>query len=197
MRFIWTVAGDDPSYDNCKAHGINGLYAPLFDGLTSRAYLQVFKEQGFVNGVYLGHNWFPTLTASQLAAKVVAEFKRIALPDTRLMLNLEEHDPAKIALVVSAVRAALPKVNLSWSPEGMQGGWMAPEFVAQILKAKCRVVPQAFLGGMARVESDQVLRDLTKRGFPESSVSIFYDAAALGVNWDGFAFTEGRLPWIV
>ena len=71
---------------------------------------------------------------------------------------------------------------------------MDPVFVSRILAARVRVVPQAFHGNMARVESDQVLRDLTRRGFPESSVSIFYDAAALGHNWDGFAFTEGRLP---
>jgi hypothetical protein len=197
VRFIWTVAGDDPGYDNCRAHGINGLYAPLFDTLTTKAYLSTFKAEGFANGLYLGHNWFPALSGSALVAKVVAEYKRIALPDTRLMLNLEEHDPAKIALVVSAVRAALPKVNLSWSPEGMQGGWMSPEFVAQILAARCRVVPQAFLGNMTRIESDQVLRDLTRRGFPEHIISIFYDAAALGHNWDGFAFTEGRLPWLL
>jgi hypothetical protein len=47
---------------------------------------------------------------------------------------------------------------------------------------------------MERRESDMVLRDLTKRGFPESSVSMFYDAAQLGVGWDGYAFTQGRLP---
>ena len=197
MRFTWTVAGDDPGYDNCKAHGINGLYAPLFDSLTTRAYLQGFKDKGFANGLYLGHNWFPGLDATALAKKVVAEYKRIALPDTRLMLNLENHDPAFVLAVVQKVRAALPKVNLSWSPEGMQGGWMAPEFVAGILACRVRVVPQAFLGGMQRVESDQVLRDLTRRGFPESVISIFYDAAALGQNWDGFAFTEGRLPWLL
>jgi hypothetical protein len=41
---------------------------------------------------------------------------------------------------------------------------------------------------------DQVLRNLTRRGFPETSVSLFYDAAALPRDWDGFAFTAGRLP---
>jgi len=194
MRFTWTVAGDDPGYDKCRGHGITGLYAPMFDVLTNRAYLQTFKNEGFSNGLYLGHNWFPALTAAQLAAKVVAEYKRIALPDTRLMLNLEQHDPAYIAECVERVRAALPKVNLSWSPEGMQGGWMDPVFVQRILACRVRVVPQAFHGNMTRVESDQVVRDLVRRGFPIDIISVFYDAAALGHNWDGFAFTEGRLP---
>ena len=74
---------------------------------------------------------------------------------------------------------------------------MSPAFVARILAAKVRVVPQAFIDpGMQRVESDYVLRDVAIRGIPMSSISCFYDAKNLGYGWDGFAFTMGRLPWI-
>lgn len=206
MRFVWTVAGDDPDYDNCKAHGITGLFAPLWDSLTTYLYLLEFQGRGFKAGLYLGHNWFPQLTAIQLADKTVAEYKRLtksqgegapALKDVRLMLNLEQHDPVFILACIKRVRAGLPNVGLSWSPEGMQGGWMSDEFVAGVLGARVRVVPQSFTGPMARRESDATLRNLLDRGFPASSVSIFYDAAQLGVDWDGYAFTEGRLPRIV
>jgi hypothetical protein len=71
---------------------------------------------------------------------------------------------------------------------------MSPSFVQRVVGARVRVVPQCFIGNMERRESDMVLRDLTKRGFPESSVSMFYDAAQLGVGWNGYAFTQGRLP---
>lgn len=74
---------------------------------------------------------------------------------------------------------------------------MSDDFVRTILDLKVRVVPQSFVSNMNRRESDQVLRDLTRRGFPESSVSLFYDAANLGSDWDGFAFTMGRLPYIL
>lgn len=206
MRFIWTVAGDDPDYGNCKAHGINGLFAPLFDSLTSYMYLTEFQARGFTAGLYLGHHWFPNLTALQLANKTADEYLRLtksqgegapALKDVRLMLNLEEHDPVFVLAVITQVRKRLPKVGVSWSPEGMQGGWMSDAFVQGVLAQRVRVVPQAFIGNMARVESDQTLRDLLDRGFPASSISIFYDASQLGVNWDGYAFTEGRLPRII
>ena len=71
---------------------------------------------------------------------------------------------------------------------------MDPAFVSRVLACRVRVVPQAFIGNMARVESDATLRDVIRRGFPENVVSVFYDAKQLGVNWDGFAFTMGRLP---
>jgi len=206
MRFVWTVAGDDPDYGNCKRHGVNGLFAPMFDVLTTKMYLRTFKAEGFpIVGLYVGHNWFPALGAIQLADKVVAEYKRLtfssgegdpALGDVRLMMNLEQHDPVFISACLTRIRQLLPKLGLSWSPEGMQGGWMSPSFVSQITALKVRVVPQAFIGSMARVESDITLRDLLDRGFTAGQVSIFYDAAQLGVNWDGYAFTEGRLPKI-
>ena len=207
MRFVWTVAGDDPDYGNCKKHGVNGLFAPMFDTLTTKMYLRTFRAQGFpIVGLYVGHNWFPALSAEQLAAKVVAEYKRLvfasgegdpALRDIRLMMNLEQHDPVFILKCLTAIRKALPNVGLSWSPEGMQGGWMDDGFVLGITALRVRVVPQAFIGNMSRVESDQTLRNLLNRGFTKDQVSIFYDAAQLGVNWDGYAFTEGRLPRII
>ena len=198
MRFIWTVAGDDPDYDNCRAHDINGLFAPMFDVLTTKGYLQEFKAEGFKAwGLYVGHNWFPALGPAALAAKVVKEYNRIAIPGTRLMMNLEQHDPGFIAFCLQEIRRTLPNVGLSWSPEGMQGGWMGDAFVARITSLKVRVVPQAFTGPMVRRESDQILRDLLDRGFVPGQISIFYDAAQLGADWDGYAFTEGRLPRII
>jgi hypothetical protein len=212
MRFVWTVAGDDPDIGNCKAHGVDGYFAPLFDSLTTSAYLRMLRDQGGgAYGLYLGHNWFPGDSPEQLAQRVNSEYVALGVLGTRVMFNLEEHDSEKIARVLEEWRRLQPKVNTSWSPEGMQGGWMGPVvtaptagallppsyFVQRILACRVRVVPQAFVGNMARRESDVVLRDLTRRGFPESIVSIFYDAAQLGADWDGYAFTEGRLPRII
>lgn len=202
MRFTWTVAGDDPDWTTLQEHGITGLFAPLFDSLTSRAYLKDFQARGYVAGLYLAHNQFPTLDPKALAQKVVTEYNRLtgpvgnqpALKGVRLMLNIEQHDPDFVIRALREVRRLLPTVGLSWSPEGMQGGWMSPEFVAEVVSLRVRVVPQAYTGPMLRVESDQTLRDLLDAGFPSSSISIFYDAAQLGEYWDGYAFTAGRLP---
>jgi hypothetical protein len=195
VRFIWTDAGDDPTWENGDKAGINGYFCPLFDPITP-AVLDEAIARGHAHGAYLGHNWYPNLTAVQLAAKVSAEFKRLVVrrPKLRVMLNLEEHDPPFVLAVLRAWRALHPYVSTSWSCEGMQGGWMDPAFVAGVLGCRVRVVPQCFSGNMTRFESDAVLRDLMRRGFPENIVSPFYDAAALGLSWDGFAFTAGRLP---
>lgn len=209
MRVVWTVAGDDPDIGNCKAHGITGALAPMFDTLTTKTYVQGLKSDLGLSGLYLGHGWLPGSSPQAIADAVNGEFKRVgADPALRVMFNMEEHDPNFIASTLEAWRRLRPTVNTTWSPEGMQGGWMGPKlrtgevpapggFIARVLACRVRVVPQAFVGNMARRESDIVLRDLTQRGIPESSVSIFYDAAQLGVDWDGFAFTEGRLPRII
>jgi hypothetical protein len=194
MRFLWVDAGNDPDFTKGTRHGINGYFMPMFDARTTRATLQAVKARGCVAGIYFGHGWYGALTPDQLVAKVTAEYKRVQVPDLRVMFNLEQHDPDYIAAVLEKWRAGHKYVGTAWSPEGMQGGWMSPSFVQRVVGARVRVVPQCFIGNMERRESDMVLRDLTKRGFPESSVSMFYDAAQLGAGWDGYAFTQGRLP---
>lgn len=203
MRFVWTVAGDDPDFDQGDKYGINGYFYPMGDSLTTPERLRDTAKYGGgrIIGTYMGHGWYPGFSPAQLAAVADSEWKRLTLNNTinkglRVMFNLEQHDPDFIAETLEAWRALRPTVGTSWSPEGMQGGWMSPEFVARVVAARTRVVPQAFLGNMTRRESDQVLRDVLNRGFPASIVSIFYDAAQLGADWDGYAFTMGRLPWI-
>jgi hypothetical protein len=78
--------------------------------------------------------------------------------------------------------------------ESFQGGWMYPAFVQRILACRVRVVPQYYKGDMSPVAEDVGLKDMLVAGFPFTSVTGFYDAAALPANWSGFAFTQGRLP---
>ena len=195
MRFAWTDAGDDPSWHVGDKHGIDGYFMPMFDPLTSRAFLRSeIQGRGHVAGIYLGHGWMPGKTALEVARAVSAEYRRCQVTGLRVMFNLEEHDPEKIASTLEEWRELHPFVPTSWSPEGMQGGWMNPEFVARVLACRVRVVPQAFTGSMSRRESDIVKADIVRRGFPENAVSVFYDAAQLGMGWDGYAFSMGRLP---
>ena len=196
MRFVWTDAGDDPSWSVGDRHGIDGYFAPLWDQLTPEVLAEAGRQRR-VQGVYFGHNWRPDSSCVEIVREVNQEYRRLAIPGLRVMFNWEQHepgDPEDIAAGLEEWRTLQPRVATSWSPEGMQGGWMSAEFVARVLACRVRVVPQCFVGNMARRESDIVLRNLTRRGFPESSVSMFYDAAQLGAGWDGYAFTMGRLP---
>lgn len=194
MRFVWVDAGNDPDFNKGARHGITGYFMPMFDGRTTLAAMQSIKAHGKVAGIYFGAGWFGNITPEQLVTKVSAEYSRVKVPDLRVMFNLEQHDPEYIARTLELWRLGHKNVGTSWSPEGMQGGWMSPLFVNRVVATRTRVVPQCFVGNMARRESDVVLRDLLKRGFPESSVTCFYDAAQLGSDWDGYAFTQGRLP---
>lgn len=193
MKYVWTVAGDDPDYAHGARYGINGYFWPMFDNLTTRENLQETRSRGYAVGIYLGHDWLQG-SGAVVAAKVNEEYKRVAIPRLKVMFNLEEKEPDWIVDVLEEWRKLKPSVSTSWSMEGMQGGWMTSSFVRQVLACKVRVVPQCFTGDMRRRESDVVKADLVRRGFPEHIVSCFYDAQQLGLDWDGFAFTLGRLP---
>jgi len=205
VRYVWTDAGDDPDVTHGDTFGINGYFMPMFDSVTTKAYLRdEIAAKGHAVGIYIGHGWpqYVGKTPAQIAAVVSAEYARLFVPGLKVQFNLEEHDPEFVASVLEEWRKLRPVTNTSWTMEGMQGGWMGPvttfvdpsHFVQRILECRVRLCPQCFIGNMARRESDVVLRDLTRRGFPEHIISPFYDAANLGVGWDGFAFTFGRLP---
>ena len=71
---------------------------------------------------------------------------------------------------------------------------MSPAFVSEVVALRVRVVPQYYKGDMAEVAQDVALKDMLAAGFPYQLVTGFYDAAALPLfNWEGFAFTMGRL----
>ena len=197
MHYVWTVVGDDPDLNQGDRHGIDGYFMPMFDALTTKAFLRdEVRARGHAAGIYLGHNWLPGKTPAEIAATVSAEYARVQVPGLKVQFNMEEKDPERIAETLEEWRKRRPTVGTSWTMEGMQGGWMSPEFVQRVLDCRVRVVPQTFTGDMRRQESDVVVRDLLRRGFPENIISPFYDAKQLGLNWDGFAFTMGRLPYL-
>jgi len=149
-------------------------------------------------------NWpqFIGKTPKQIAAIVNAEYTRLFIPGLKVQFDMEEHDlrpevddPNKIASTLEEWRLFRPWTGTSWTMEANQGGWMSPNFVKRILTCRVRLVPQCYNGAMTEVwDTLTYARDLTERGFPDSSISPFYDAAKLPVGWDGFAFTMGRLP---
>lgn len=205
MKYIWTDAGDDPSWGDGDRHGIDGYFFPMEDAVTTTELVSEAEGRGHAYGLYQGHNWHPGFTPGQLAQVCLDEYRRITKSSTvlkklRLQVNIEQADPLYIGDVFELLRVKLPTVGLSWSLMGMQGGWMSPSFVARIIVAKVRVVPEAFWGADGRMEgiydTRALVRNLTERGFPDSLVSPMIDAkyASIIRGWDGYAFTMGRLP---
>jgi len=177
---------------------MTALYLPLSDPPHDVARrLDDIRTHGYAPGVYMAWNWdmFAGLTGREVAELV---HSRVALVSptmkVRVQFDIEVHDPVLISETLERWRALRPAQDTSWTLESMQGGWMTPEFVKKIVALRVRVVPQYYHGNMDRVAEDVALKDLLARGFPYALVTGFYDARALPANWDGWAFTMGRLP---
>jgi hypothetical protein len=211
--FEWVDAGNDPDFNRGDANGITGYFMALGDVRTTKAALAGIAGRSRVNGVYVGAGWWNNLSAKAYAAKANELLNPIRNASTRVMFNLEEHDPVRILAILTEFRRLNPKTALSWALEGMQGGWMDTAFVAGVVNLKVRVVPELFVGSMAPIdkrESDPtlfytalkaslrselaVVKNLTDRGFPAESVSPFYDGAWIPGGASGYVFTGGRLP---
>lgn len=203
MKAVWVDAGNDPHWERIQAHGINRLYFPVSDPVADvRRRLLDVKARGLIGGLYSAWNWYNTdgkgyAEATHAAVKAIAPDATPTWP--KIQLDDEEHDPDRILALLRRWRQLRPKTDTSWTLEVFQGGWMSPQFCAEIVQLKIRVVPQCYwpheTTTLQPVDTLVAARDLTSRGIPDSLITPFYDAAHLPVAWDGFAFTMGRLPW--
>ena len=204
MRWIWIDAGNDAAWHTLAEHGIAGEFYCGEDPVADVARrLEASRAHGHVGGIYVAWNWanipqdgggFAEWTHEYVQeVEALLPVKSGSYP--KVQLNHEGHDPDVILDMLHRWRQLRPTKDTSWSPEGMQGGWMSGLFAAEVKNLKIRVVPQCYNGAMTQVwDSLAVARDLTKRGFPDALVSPFYDAAHLPEYWSGWAFTQGRLP---
>lgn len=198
MKAVWIDAGQDPHWETITKHAITRLYFPVSDptaDVTRR--LADVKARGLVGGLYSAWNWYPG-SGAQYADEMHKRVKEIAPNATptwpKVQLDDETHDPDRILQLLRRWRHHRPNTDTSWTLEVFQGGWMPAAFVQEVVSLKVRVVPQCYLGDMQPVCTLAGARDLTARGFPDSLITPFYDAAKLPIAWDGFAFTAGRLP---
>ena len=224
MRFVWVDAANDaawnPILDSFSMTG--AFFAGTDPAPDLRRRLTDCKDRGRQGGIYTAWNWWPDSDGdtpehgrryAERTVEIVRNARRglagasNAFP--KVQLDNEEHSPETILAMLRRFRELMPSQDCSWTFESMQGGWMSPAFVGEVISLRVRLVPQAYTGRMADlgqpaetqltefrdslIAQDIVLRDLTKRGFPESIISLFYDAAFLPPYWDGFAFTQGRL----
>jgi hypothetical protein len=207
VRACWVDSGNDPAWQQLAKHGMTALFYPLSDPPADvRRRLEEAKARGYAGGVYAAWNW-PGMDEKDGAAfaqwvhaglkNLVTEGLVVTPSRPKVQLNNERHEPEVILAMLRRWRALRPNTNTSWTFEGGQGGWMTPAFVAEVISLKVRLVPQLYNGPMTEVwDSLAYARDLTKRGFPDALISSFYDAGRLPepVGWDGWAFTQGRLP---
>lgn len=199
MKAVWIDAGNDPDYTKLQRYGIRWLYFPLSDPPADvRRRLEAAKGLGYTVGVYSAWNWYGEPGGAEYARFTHDALRAVAPNATnsspKVMLDDERHEPETIAELLAEWRRLRRYTDTAWTLESMQGGWMPPAFVADVIAAHVRIVPQCYQGDMQPVDTLTAARDLTKRGFPDALISPFYDAKELPIGWDGFAFTMGRLP---
>lgn len=199
MRAVWLDSGNDPNWSLLKKHSVNWVFVGLDEPPAEVVRrLNEIKVVGLVGGVFAAWNWYPGKDGAQFAEVVHNQIKALfpnATPDwPRVQLNDETHDPARIEQMLRRWRVLRPTTATSWTLEGHQGGWFTKSLVKAITEAKTRVVPQCYTGPMIPTDALAAVRDITKRGVPDSLVTPFYDGAALQPYSEGFIFTQGRLP---
>lgn len=200
MRFLWVDENNDADYIRGAREGFTGYFFSLQDPRVTKTYLEAQKWLTAHIGVYAAWNWpeFDPLTPEQQGDLLAQKVKAISwLPTTgpKVQWNDERHEIDKCIRVLERFRQHQPKRDLSWTLEGHKGGLFTPAHVQRLLALKVRIVPQLYNGPMTQVwDSLAIARDLTKRGIPDALISPFYDAKSLPYWWDGFAFTQGRLP---
>jgi hypothetical protein len=199
MRGVWVDAGNDPNWEKIERAGIRWLYFPLSDPAPDvRRRLLDVKARGYVGGVYAASNWYGEPSGPGFARTVSAHLRDVA-PDAtnawpKVMLDDERHEPGVILDMLRTWRSLRRYTDTAWTFESKQAGWMAPDFVMGVVAAKVRLVPQCYRGDMVPVDTLAEARSLVRAGFPDALVSPFYDGAQLPLDWEGFAFTMGRLP---
>lgn len=195
MRALWIDSGNDPEWEKVTAYKITSLFFDLLDPRVTPAYLAQWVARQKTVGVYAVSSW-PSLSGGgqEFAEKVSARLSPISPNIPKVQLDVEQHDAQFVIDAITRWRELRPIQATSWTMEPFQVGWMTQELIDLVIRERIRVVPQYYLGNMAPVAADRAALEFVKRGVPASQVSGFYDAAALPIAWDGWAFTQGRLP---
>lgn len=198
MRYLWVDYPDNPWWEAINANGIDGLFFDPRQPRVTKSYLEQIAARGKAVGIYLGHAWgeFGSTPESFVAkAKQWVAPLRKSNSFPKVQWDLEQHDPHFILRVLQLWRKEFPWQDTSWTLESMQGGWMDTEaFVKPMMACRVRVVPQYFGGAMEPFAADVSFNDLLVRGFDPKIISGCYDAKHLPLWWNGYAFSQGRLP---
>ena len=203
MKALWIDEGNDPDYAKAAAYGMTALFFSIRDPRVTQAYLIGVRSKGYTTGVYVAWNWaeYESDTGFEFAQKVSDRLGEI-VPITsaqnfpKVQLNVELQDPLWIQNMATGWRKLRKYRDTSWNMAPFQGGWMSPNMVKEVTRCRIRVVPQLYLGNMTPAPEQAVIDNVVNAGFPRALVTPMYDAAtrAVGQAWDGFAFTQGRLP---
>ena len=205
MRSCFIDHNQEANYDLLKRHGITEILYPTRDSPVNSNLCQKAKDKGFNVGLMVAWNWLGGHpTGARFAEFCDNELKRIAWPgNPKLVADIEKgaglDDLRYVDYVVDFCRRwreLRPKRATDWTLESMQGGLFngRGQAVNAIIAANVGIIPQYYTGDERPMAQDVAFRDLTAYGFPSHRIRGFYLAKDLPINWDGYAWTQGKLP---
>lgn len=201
MRAVWVDEGNDANWDLLRKHGITWVFYSLNEpDAALRKRLLETRARGLIAGVYAAWGWAGYVGSGAFFAEAVDKRLKQVCPDAtatwpRVQLNDETHDAFRIEQLLRRWRRLRPRTATSWTLEGHQGGWFTPSLVQAITETGIRVVPQCYTGPMIPTDALAAVRDITKRGVPDSLVTPMYDGKVVNTPYaEGWFFTMGRMP---
>lgn len=205
MKACWIDHGQDADITKLKRHGIDEILVPTQSSpIANAGSLERLKNAGFKVGLFVAWSWRPGVTGAQFAEFVDRELKRVGwLGNPKVQVDIEKgaglHDANYVDYVVAFMRRwrqLRPTRETDFTLEAMQGGLFngRGDAIEAIIEANVRIIPQFYTGDMQPMAQDVALKDLLLYGFPIDRIKGYYDGARLPLNWDGVAWTQGRLP---
>lgn len=208
-RSVWIDAGNVPDPAKLSRYGITRPYFSIADPQVTRPFLDRWRG-AFPDGVgvYVAASWYgdtPEELADRMdawlnanAAGTGASFPRVQFNAESLFRSVQAAGglPQFLTRLLGYWRTKRAQRETSIALDGFQGGlWNNRSGdVAAVNSARVTLVPEAYTGAPAPMAADEVRRDLELYGFTLSSLSIFRLGEDLPIRWDGFVFTQGRLP---
>jgi hypothetical protein len=215
MNACWIDEHQSADYAKLAHYGIDTPSFSIRESLVAPMLAEAHRRTG-KGSVYFAWNWYPGLSGSTLADVVshelegiIGDLSALGVPTTPefpgVCANLEDdaklQGSAWVAYVVafcSRWRQHRQKRATDWAFAAHKAGLFAGNAaaVAAIAAARVGVVTELYAGADWREQDGLTLAlDLVKVGFPASLIHGFYDGARpLPQWWDGYVFTQGRLP---
>jgi hypothetical protein len=209
MRALWidegavvnwtTIAHYFPAFTAPRSR----LYLSPRDPRTSFALLEEIRARGYDAGLYRATTWDAELDPAAWARLLSGNWSKLGGQDRFLPVqaNIEkEHGLDWVEAFLIAWRKLRPGLETSWALEGFQGGWIE-RIRLQVLESRVRLAPETY-GGRMDDPAQQwdvwgTVKDLVDHGFPANRIDPFLDGRRLDPTkrgWDGFVFTQARLP---
>ncbi|HVE35388.1 MAG TPA: hypothetical protein VNC18_17615 [Gemmatimonadaceae bacterium] len=199
MRCVWVDAGSDDDPAKLKPLGA----FPAFDIREPRltpVYLAARNVTYGAVGVYAVASWWPNLGPREFATTVSRRLTQVAGPTSPASMPIVcldiEDKPAEWYLdALRQWRRHRAERVTDVTLEGHKGGIFTAGQLLMLYGLVRYVVPQCYNGAMTQTwDSFAMALDLNEHGLPFPGIRPFYDAAHLPEWWDGYAFTQGRLP---